>query len=107
VLGWCVPDKLVTEKKLNIVEGTIRAIYNGEQLHTGQVRRSEVLRTGWPCGVAVAVLKRVDGNGNVAAKVERFCAAPNARSPALPFVVARCSLRSSVDRQAVLGGRVC
>lgn len=79
VLGWvCDPDKLVSQKHLNTVEGTIRAIYNAEQpFNQDKCEDSEDGLASWQ--VAVAVLKKVDGHGNAAAKVERFAQRLHAR----------------------------
>jgi hypothetical protein len=71
VTGWvCSPDKLVKPDSLAVIEGTIRAIHKGIEpykqmlcVETGQSVPSEIF---------VAAVKKVDGSGSKAQRVEEF-----------------------------------
>lgn len=71
VTGWvCSPDNLVPKDTLSVVEGHIRAIYNGETPYskvtcpeTGTAVSAEVL---------VAVVESVEGSGSAPARAQAF-----------------------------------
>jgi hypothetical protein len=71
VTGWvCSPDKLVKPESLAVIEGTIRAIHEGIEPYkqmlcaeTGELVPSEIL---------VAAVRKVDGSGSTAQRVEGF-----------------------------------
>ena len=67
IKGWiCDPDGLVSREGLNVIEGHIRTIHESAYTCDGAPEHWEV---------AVAILARVDGTSEAAARVEKFAVA--------------------------------